>query len=532
MFTVFLADDEFTILEGLKHLFNWEKAGFNLIGEASDGDDAFQYIKELKPDLVITDIRMSGLSGLELIRAVKDNGLSCKFLIVSGYDDFSYCLEALRLGVSDYILKPIDFSSIEAKVGKIAAELLDNNSIKASSVEISRVVEDSHRMKLDRYFAAAFGNTPEYKESVFYINSEETPEEYYYCVCLAGRYDSGCFLSASKIDSHEPEFFHAMTIEGKMAYIMGFLNKSGAQSKIKEFELRVRLIMEMEVSSQVAVGIGSLYKLEDIKKSYKQALNAVESEVFYRTRIDENSKFTILDSKFDNQVKSKIDQVVCAVRHVDSEKAEEAADKFISFIYENRFVKAHVEAMLQELSVLINNAIYELKQETEKQEAELQGELQDNHQVISFNLYELKSLEDCKQILKEAVSKAISEISRMYDSRMNPFIKVKAYINSHYREDLNLSRLAKEFHMNSSYLSRLFKEKCHINYSDYLTMVRIEKSKKLLLSTDLSINEVSESVGFSDYRYFTKVFKRYQGVAPNMYKKSSSKVYTTNQAGL
>lgn len=108
---------------------------------------------------------------------------------------------------------------------------------------------------------------------------------------------------------------------------------------------------------------------------------------------------------------------------------------------------------------------------------------------------------------------------------LNPFTRVKEYIDSHYMEDLSLKALAGVFHLNSSYLSRLFKEKCDINYSDYLNMVRIEKSKKILASSLLSVNEVSDVVGFADYRYFTKVFKKYQGVSPQVYRKNFSSIY-------
>lgn len=246
MHTVLLADDEPTIIEGLRQLFDWERAGFKIIATASDGDEAFEKIIGLSPDLVLTDIRMPGMNGIELIKALKTNGTGCEVIIISGYDDFNYCLEALRLGVNDYMLKPIDFSMLGEKVLKIA-------------------------------------------------------------------------------------------------------------------------------------------------------------------------------------------------------------------------------------------------------------------EALSFKKKQNGSSESIPQYTK------------------NPLInEIRNYIKLHYTEDLTLQVLAQTFHLNPSYLCRVFKEKHNINLIDYINRVRIENAKLLVESTARSVNEIAEMVGFSDYRYFTRVFKKYEGIAPQLYRKKAN----------
>lgn len=532
MFTVFLADDEFMILEGLKRLFDWEKAGFQVIGEANDGDEAFEAIKEYKPDIVLTDIRMSGLSGLELIRIAKEWGLFCKFIIISGYDDFSYCLEALRLGVSDYILKPIDFLTLGNKLEKVAKTISETKAEKEASSAILKIAEGAKRLKLERFLVATFTNSNEQNEIAANIDEEELPRQYYYCVCIAGSYDGSNLTLVKKEYLDSADYLYCMMLNGMIIYVLGFKRKSGTLNRIREFEMRLRLDVEAVTSVRIAVGFGALCKHENISLSFRQAFNIVEHEVFYQDPVDcfQSGQFT--DNRSEIGEKAKISNIINAIKLADTGKTEEALNKLFSFIMENRIPKSKVESILKEISVLIGNIFYELENEYQDLKTNRSEGNISNIKIPDLTTQCVKTLESFRKALKTLVQQAIESISQIYDNKMNPFTKVKEYINHHYMEDLSLKGLAYEFHMNPSYLSRLFKEKCYINYSDYLNMVRIEKAKKLLVSTALSINEISETVGFSDYRYFTKVFKKYQGTAPNAFKKNSSKAYNISLTGL
>lgn len=523
MFTVFLADDEYMILEGLKRLFNWEEAGFKVVGEASDGDEAYEAIKRLKPDIVLTDIRMSGLCGLDLIKAVKEDGLQCKFIIISGYDDFSYCLEALRLGVSDYILKPIDFTTIRSKLDKAASTINGEKAEKEATSAIIKIAEDATRLKLNRFFTAVFDCSEEQKELAASISNEELPGSYYYCVCVADGYGTVRLLPRSERYEDFADYLYYLMFSDRHVFVLGFASRSGAMSRIREFALKLKSDMEVETSGKVSLGIGPLCTLASIHDSFRQAVNTVDYEVFYQMPVENIKPVPIFDSRMESCLKMKINNLVNAVKLADHNRADEAENSLFCFAAESRMSRSHAESVLNEISVLINNTLYELGNEYAGLNADSADKLPGGFIMPGFETHSLRTLDSCRKALNSAIHKSIENISRIYENQRDPLTKVKEYINRHYMEDLSLKSLAEVFHLNPSYLSRQFKEKNNVNYSDYLNIVRIEKSKKLLMSSLMSINEISEAVGFSDYRYFTKVFKRYQGMSPQAYKKNSPK---------
>ena len=525
MLTVFLVDDEFTILEGLKRLFDWEKAGFQVIGESRDGDDAYEAIHKLKPDIVLTDIRMPGLCGIDLIKTFKEEGLESKFIIISGYDDFSYCLEALRLGVSDYILKPIDFAALGAKLNKVAGSILEARLGKETSSALQKASADARNFKLNRYFSSVLENSTGHRELISDISNEDLPREYCYCVCVVDRYEGGMPCLKPEEYGNYVDYLYALEHGGKLVHILGFQDKNAIQFKISEYISWMKVFLEREASLNVSAGVGPVGRLERICDSYRQAYDKVENEIFYHISPHKIPTGSLIENKSENCLKAKINSIVHAIRNIDYSKVNDEVNSLFTSISEIRLPKLQVEALLKETSVLIGNMFYE--KEPGLMPYSISQPTLEQIGSVSFHFEPSgpRTLENYQKAYKLAVLECVDQLAKQYEQSRNPFTRVKEYIDSHYMEDLSLKALAGVFHLNSSYLSRLFKEKCDINYSDYLNMVRIEKSKKILASSLLSVNEVSDVVGFADYRYFTKVFKKYQGVSPQVYRKNFSSIY-------
>lgn len=510
MLKVLFADDEPLMLEGLRFLVDWEELDFEICGEALDGEDALQLIHSKEPDLVITDVRMPVIDGLELISRTYDSSLRPKFIIFSGYADFEYAKRALKYGVSNYLTKPLDERELTEALQTVKAQIeleyrnASRREALAALMQADRVARLLTRENTPEELADGLktlgispvsglccvlvhGTEPDsarMRSRLAGMNSQEAlcgiaaypftagsrkhgyllvspPEGPLLDQALVNRwigamrplYDSPVLFTASRqhlgTDSLNTAYHEALAAE-----CCRKADGSGADAcffQEPEKSRMARLPAELRSSLLAAVTGGSA---EDLGARLRDVFNIFAAEVASSAWID----------GFLANIKAEL------LREIDARGGDSAAWA------ERWFPPRYTAACLPHL---------------ERQTEEELGEA-----AAWF----------------AAAAEGGSE-----DPMMSA---VTAYVREHYQEKLKLQDIAKALHVNSAYLGQRFRKHYGSSFNDYLHEFRIEEAKKLLRRTDLGISDIAGRVGYLDADVFTAKFKALNGVTPSGYKKN------------
>jgi Response regulator containing CheY-like receiver domain and AraC-type DNA-binding domain len=515
---VILVDDEMFARKGLVGLIPWENYGFEVVGEAEDGEEALALIEQMKPDLVITDIRMPVLDGLELIQAVQARqGKAIRFIIISGYGDFKYAQQAVRYGVQDYLLKPIDEDELVHSLVRIG-ELLrkeqpridaGNALLHASLFEkllSGRVVEEESLHEA----ANTFG-LPE-RLSLRYINVElnDVPGE---------------ASDAERIERTE----HAVRAISRMLTRTAARNEPYIHVRGEfEFSLLVqtsgdpqeaRRIGEELIRACSAIGnavpkvfIGeAVPKLAQVRQSYLSTLEAMKHKYAKDDRcviLHEDVKDSVLHYK---EVDSALfTELMERLEENDTEGMKAASEKMFASFREQSFA---LESIATAMSRFVHGAtrIIQTMQGDDKKLASLKSMLEWKN--------EPRTLQGLRELLLEFLTEAARYISELRGMIGKGDIgKIKAYIENHYNENISLKSIAERFYMNSVYLGQLFKKTYGVYFNEFLLQLRILEAKRQLRQTDKKVYEIASSVGFSNADYFVTQFEKVEQKTPTEYK--------------
>ncbi|WP_173915334.1 response regulator transcription factor [Halobacillus sp. Marseille-Q1614] len=502
LYGVLVVDDEMLIRQGIINYINWEEEGFQIVGEASNGREALQLIEELQPHIIMTDVVMPDVDGIELVKQVKKKYPSIEIIVLSSFENFDYVRSTFQSGVADYILKPqLNGEELIKTLRKIVPAPSLSDKRKPSEVAIEEVLQKC---------VHGYALTSEEERLM-----EGLPYEQY---CLAALFhkkrEALTYAAVSEQLSQQFGSFKSWLIP---------LNVSGTEVVLYNFEADqlpsikqslAQLNEQYRQSSTSMVMSVPFQTIDEIKSVYENNLLKMIDYLFYLTEepvlfydslpeVIEYKPFNL--SQFIEIFKQKKFDVAI---HSLEEHIELLTHNYTKDIFE---FKSWLENIIFNVIVLLGNMKYDVEDlETAKYEYFTDiNEAQEAGQAVSR----------FKDFL-ESVQKIIKVHDNKNDS---PNIQhLLQYIEDHYTEPLSLTTLAEHFHFNPSYLSSYFSSHLHIGFSDYLNQVRIEKAKHILASSSASVSQVSEMVGYGEPSYFCKVFKRIEGLSPGRYRKKSS----------
>ncbi|MCU6794942.1 response regulator [Paenibacillus sp. WQ 127069] len=478
MYSVIIIDDEPWAIKGIRNAFNWNKYGFEITGQFTSVHKAIDFINEERPDLVFTDIRMPEISGLDLIRMTKKKELDVEFVIVSGFAEFAYAQEALRYGALDYFLKPIDIEMADPLIEKLALHFSKKKSMRNNLILEALISTDKRELK---HLTSFFDHTSDYyfRVLIMYSNSE-------------------------KKDYNDRPFFdskHTLEVEfgsRKTLYIL---------KSEKSTDLDDRLDATVFTGSDIkAVGISSISNnYENISKLIKES-DIAASNIF----LNEEKGIFEYEPKL-NLVKPFIDRISSIIQENKFEEMDDIMKTLMySFKQNNLGMGEVVYLWNQVVSVLVGTYYEELRyMELDfLNYSELKERFKNFESLCSF-LYDIFIY--IKQLNSESVNEGDID---------SYFIQMVKYIDNNYQHKLYLKDLSVKFFVNQVYCCQLFKKVLGKTFSEYVTELRIKKACELLKHTELSIEEITTKVGFSDYYYFNKVFKKQCGITPTKFRKS------------
>lgn len=536
MFKVLIIDDEPIIRKGLKNIINWKNFGCEVCGEATDGLEGCEMIKKLLPDIVITDIRMPEVDGLSMIREIKDVVPDSKIIILTGYRDFDYVQEALKLGAFDFILKPSRIEELTAVVGKAVKQLRFQ---KERTEELG---------KLRRLFEQ---NIPVLREKLLYdvlyeINTNETEilEKMELFHMSIGRFlllvvqvdaEEGEPDKVSQYDRHLYQFGIINTFEEVFsdtfrvtsiplnelgtAFIIAPVSETGdfsdqVNSKCSYLQEIIRNCFGFTVTIAVSSeGEGPLQlpsRLKECREALEHKLYLGSCSVIFHRDIEPFFKYEdhsvlerlqrgLLDSvKSGNEaaVRGKLAEIFRSVGDM-----EPASRDYIRNFYWNLL------SSINSIRISVTAADGGKKAENK----ELSG--------LYGLLEKCEKLEELNAVLSEAALSVTSRINS-FNHRSIKLILRKAveYLQDHYNEQVTLNEVADHTFVSTYYISRLFKRELGKNFVDYLNELRIEKAKELLMDVRYKTYEVAEKVGIPDAHYFSRLFKKHAGVTPTEFR--------------
>ncbi|ASA26092.1 response regulator transcription factor [Paenibacillus donghaensis] len=505
MLKVLIVDDEPWVLEGLRTMIDWGEYGFEVCAEALNGSDALRLIQEHQPDLVLTDINMPVINGLELIAQIHELMVKPpRFVILSGYDDFEYARVALRQRVNEYLLKPIDDEEIESLLDRLSTVINDEN---ASSQQHHKKRAFIVKNIINRLIQGEYNESLELlSRNLMKLNNDSE------LLCILMKSTSPVTDFNQQINEYFPEGSACLFQDGagRTGIIVQADSISSENVDAAVYQIRRDLEKHMQEPAIVAVS-DRLIGLRTIQELYSQSLEVwklkyqkEKSGVFYYKELRNIKNGNELEEQGFEQLLAKV--------QVNDELQIQASVKAIFASYsERQFSIEAVQALVAHLELTICRLIAEMKGDPNRIMKKLQAEFGNLGELSDYFL-----LRNYVHRLCQQTAGYLSELKRQNEG--DTIYNVIRYVDHEFRNKLQLQELARQFHMNSTYLGQLFRKKTGQSFNEYVNGKRIEEAKTLLKRTQLKIFDIAVQVGFSNADYFIDKFKMSVGVVPSAYK--------------
>ncbi len=480
MYKIMIVDDESWAIRGIQNAFDWEKYGFEITGQFTSAYKAWEAMCTQQPDLVFTDIRMPDISGLDLMKRAKAQGLNTEFVIVSGYGEFEYAQEAIRYGALDYFLKPLDVDMADTFIAKLATHF-------------SRRSATRNHLLLD---ALTSGDETEIRR---FLPLPASMDVCYYQVFAV--YLRSDIKDIRKLLSLEGRNITAVEVEAgsrKLLVVRMAEHLSGLEWTPDEGVLTETGIQSVGIS-----GITS--QLQQVSKLIKEA-DLSASHIF----LEQTAEAVHYEPKF-HLMKPCIDGLYTIIHGNSLDDMDVYITGLQAYFRNHHLGMGEVVYLWNQAVGMLINAYAEELRDMELEflnYSEIKERFEDFASLCSF-------LNDVLTVIRQGSSRSLQE-----GDILSCFNRMVAYIDRNFEQKLYLKDLSVQFFINQVYCCQLFKNNLGRTFSEYVAELRIRKARELLKRTDLSIEQIAVKSGYVDYYYFNKVFKKHCGMTPTKFRKS------------
>ena len=543
MLKIFLAEDEVVVRETIKRMIPWEELGFELVGEAADGEMALPLLIRQQPDLLITDIKMPFMDGLTLARLAKKEIPGLKVVILSGYDDFNYAKQAIGIGVEDYLLKPITKNALIERLSEIRSRYEHEKTQKEYYEKFQREMQAYEKNSSRDFFEALVGGSMDmmevykraeklgldivaeaYNVLIFTMNCDED---------FSGQRDEYSSWEAESLELLENFFAghsSAMLFRSNI-FSYGVLLK-GQRETIEENtracvdEIR-KILSRQDGRREWFLAVGqSVDRLSQIQKSYHTASRAFSQRYLYDENILYYDEMETMEhpggqaETEDNAYLQKVD-----VNALNPAILQKFLSNGLQEETEN-FVKDYFYAIGQEPMESLVFRNYVILNVRFSVISFIKGLGCDTNEMESADTEEVlaesgKNMESAIAYAKKMISQAIEIRDQNSGNKNRSILKTAVdFIDSHYMdEEISLNTVANVANVSSNHFSALFSQNMGQTFIEYLTSLRMNKAKELLRCTGMRSSEIAGEIGYKDAHYFSYLFKKTQGMTPSDYRK-------------
>ena len=527
MYTFLIIDDEPVVRDGISETIDWQSHGFRLVGACRDGREGLQTIEELRPDVVMTDICMPFVDGLELAAFITERYPTTKTILLTGYDEFEYAKEAVRLKVNDFLLKPITADELRTKLDSVRAELDLDRRKREDLDRLQSQLRESLPLLRERFLNRLIRGDLHEADIVRRSALLE--------LSLPGPCFNLLLIDSDRVDWEDD--LTGLKIQNEVEAV------SRTRSDVMVFRSeREQLVLLMWAPDEPAVVLGAIEYAEELAERVRTATGATVSigigfPVRTLRRIDESFRGarTALGQRLilgPNQIITA--EQVHGSRSEPVPRAEQGARARVIREFRNGS-SAGTETAIRELIELYRTTRLSMKEcfvGIQRLLADLLSALESlgvHHSQVPEvasdpfgRLTEMKTLEDIERWFCELQLSARAVLARQQRQQSAAkAVEAEDYIQAHYAEpELSLTALCRVLSISKSYFSPMFKAHTGMTFVEYLTNLRMDRAKELLILTDMKGYEVAERVGFTDAHYFSLTFRKQTGVSPTEYRDS------------
>lgn len=530
MYKLLIADDEQIVIDSLTYITNKSFPDTFTIESARSGREAIEKAERFIPDIVFMDINMPGINGIEAIRELRYKLNNCIFVILTAFDQFDFAKDALNLGVTEYLLKPVNRNKIISTLQKSLEDIEKDRVKRRKELDLKEKLENLLPVLENGFIYSMLFLDDNSGDLENYRNIFEIEENggYIMTIEFAQTNDCGRMVNRIGLSIKSQSFYPYIRdiIKGRSKCFMGpaILNRIvvyiPCDTTEDEYSRRLEAVSVAEyiytniskrVDADFCIGIGRSYSgFDSIYRSYEESLRAI--------RFMKGVGFThIMDLPAEKEL--GMSEYPISKEKLLLEKASlgdrDASVQAFNYIFEWLQIEYSgainkIKAKLMELMILISRLSIDFNIAQNLNSIDFISELQSLNTVT-----ELKSW--CVQRI-EFFSKSISEAR---EKRTNSLIiKATNYINEKYKTDITLEQVSKEINLSPHYFSKLFKDEMGQNFIDYLTTLRINAAKEIMKSSVMSVKEICFEIGYGDPNYFSRIFKKEVGITPTEYRDS------------
>ena len=521
MYTVVVADDEEELRRALIRKVDWESIGFSVVGEAENGVEALEMVEKYEPDLLLTDIRMPFLSGIELARQVREVRPATQIAFLSGFDDFSYAQQAIQYNIVSYMLKPISAAELTEELVKIRKKIDEKflrfvtPSVEAEREEIFRFLMP---LLLDGYWGLADDALEArlLSEAIACGLVRDEESDISYAVMITSIIDADGGNQTSRTTVRAVEQILEKYIKQVSFYIRGrvvsFLQASPSRFDkylhiiVEEIAQSVRRIMKCEAQ----IGVSRVAEqLSGAHEAYVEAMNVIRYAkktavtTHFIADVERGEDFDI------KKIQASVDELE---KHMRGGSREELND-YLSDVFERmeqeQMSSAVMSFTLSQMVTAVMRIVYAVAEESAAEEFQKNVPLFLNEAKEGKDVLRERYINFCLSA-RDLISEQRKKSSTQLCDKAREIIE-KNYMN----QDLSLGYVSNEIAVSPNYLSALIKKATGSTFVDLLSQKRIEVAKELLMCTDKKIREIAGECGYSDQHYFSYCFKKYTGMSPN-----------------
>lgn len=535
MLRLLIVDDEKNTREGLEECVNWEALDVTIIGKACNGLEALEAVETCKPDLVITDVCMPKMDGIELAKRIREKDENIRVIFISGYTDLDYLKSAYKCDAVDYLLKPVDIEELEQAVRTVVISYKKQKKEASDRQDMEQRLRESMPFLRDKFLhrliSEEIEEQSEIEEQLHFLNIS-LPIHSCYCAIIVGIEETTkAFNMQSQkdrqllsfsiqnvvqevIERHTQGFIVEWTVKEYVCALMLPEEEKEAQRLLEQICLEIHNSLNQYMSLRNSIGVGRKeYGLYGLHRSFRFAKNALSRRMI----LGSNVIIYAGDSAVETEEVFLLPQIfyerlVSAILNGDADHVQNLLQEAFEILRET---KREDEIYFRNGCLLIASYIVSASGRIEISERKIAEKLSQLHQ----NVLQLNTLNAIQELFIETTTDVCHHIAERKRTKKEDVVdEVKAIIQKRYRDKLSIEEIAKSVYLSPTYICLLFKQETGQTINGYLTEIRMEAAKKLLLSGEHKVLDVAISVGYQDQKYFCKLFKKYTGVNPSEYR--------------
>ena len=528
MYSVFLVEDEIVTREGIRNSIPWKSTPYTLVGEAPDGEIALPALRDIKPDILITDIKMPFMDGLALARIIKRDQPWIKIIILSGHDEFEYAKQAISIGVEEYLLKPISAQEMLESLEKVSREI-EKEKVRLTSIEnLKRQVKSSEEIMRDKLLCELVTGQIET------VNAIETTRSFGidlvaagYVIIIVEIFTTGNDYTqfalvkeiiGNMVKGRDDFLLFTQSIE-KLIILAKNISDDSLDEIIYTLAQGIKFEAERNTACSLAIGIGSVVEhIEELIQSYADADKAIR----YMRLTGKKNIISAGDMKWNkanDSLPEERDHITGRIQAAGPEDIPVIISQYLEIIGEKSVANVNSSYYAIAYSDIIDSVCCLIEDLLGKPQ-DVVPEVFDRNHIAEASSSRARFTESARNVIEKWIDFRDSQIHTKHHLQIR---EAKNYIDEQFSlPDLSLNDVASHVNVSPNHFSTIFSQETGTTFIEYLTSVRIGKAKELLLKNHMKCADIAFEVGYNDPHYFSFIFKKNIGMSPREFRLSQS----------